>query len=70
MRGLEGPILHRILRWQVNRLESFYPPNSQQLNQVFAAVDRVDFRAMAQRYSMPLELATDMVSAKGCPVWK
>jgi len=47
---------------QVNRLEAFYPPNSPQLNQLFATVDRVDFKAMAQRYNMPLELATDMVT--------
>jgi hypothetical protein len=47
---------------QVNRLDCFYPPNSPQLQQLFATVDRVDFKAMAARYNMPLELATEMVT--------
>jgi hypothetical protein len=45
---------------QVNRLEAMYPP--QVLQNVFAKLDRVDFRGLAAKYNMPVELATDMAT--------
>lgn len=61
--SLSGVLQNKLRQMiQVNRLECFYPPNSPQLNQLFATVNGVDFRAMAARYNMPLELATEMVT--------
>ncbi|MCJ1241499.1 hypothetical protein MMC14_009504 [Varicellaria rhodocarpa] len=45
---------------KVNRLEAFYPP--QRLQQVKDHVARVDFRALAQKWKMPVELALDLVA--------
>ncbi|DBB03580.1 hypothetical protein WJX82_002975 [Trebouxia sp. C0006] len=50
--------LNNIIR--VNRLEAFYPP--QRLQQVKDHVATVDFRALAIKWRMPVELALDLVA--------
>lgn len=61
--ALSGVLQNKLRQMiQVNRLDCFYPPNSPQLNQLFSTVNSVDFKAMAARYNMPLELATEMVT--------
>lgn len=59
--GMSG-VLHQKLQKmvQVNRLEAFYQP--QTLQNVFTKLDRVDFRALAAKWSMPVELATDLAT--------
>jgi hypothetical protein len=45
---------------QTNRLEAFYPP--QALQSVIAKLDRVDFKSLAAKWNMPVELATDLAT--------
>jgi hypothetical protein len=59
--GMNGVIQNKLRQMvQTNALSAFYPP--QALQNVFNKLDRVDFRAMAQRYNMPVELATDLAT--------
>ncbi|KAK9856119.1 hypothetical protein WJX84_003291 [Apatococcus fuscideae] len=54
--AVPSPSLQQII--QQNRLETFYPPPA--LQNVVNRASRVDFRALAQRYNMPMELAVSL----------
>eukprot|EP00891_Asterochloris_glomerata_P001236 jgi/Astpho2/1236/Aster-07086 len=47
---------------QMNQLQGFFPPGSQQFNKALQSVSRVDFSALAQRWNMPRELAYDLAA--------
>lgn len=55
--GLQQKIQNMV---QTNRLEAFYPP--QKLQQVLNRLNQTDFRALSQRWNMPLELAHDLAT--------
>eukprot|EP00891_Asterochloris_glomerata_P006504 jgi/Astpho2/6504/Aster-06964 len=58
--GNLGPALQSKLQAivQTNSLQAFYPP--QRLQQVVTKLQKVDFRSLAQRWRMPLEMALDL----------
>lgn len=55
--GLQSKIENMV---RTNRLEAFYPPNK--LQQVLQRLNQTDFRALSQRWNMPLELAHDLAT--------
>ncbi|DBA79815.1 hypothetical protein WJX77_002304 [Trebouxia sp. C0004] len=55
--ALQQKIEHMI---RTNRLETFYPANK--LQAVLKRLNNIDFRQLAQRWNMPLELAYDLAT--------
>ncbi|DBA80737.1 hypothetical protein WJX77_006553 [Trebouxia sp. C0004] len=55
--GLQSKIENMV---RINRLEAFYPPNK--LQAVLQRLNQTDFKALSQRWNMPLELAYDLAT--------
>ncbi|DBB03577.1 TPA: hypothetical protein ACH3X3_010914 [Trebouxia sp. C0006] len=55
--GLQSKIENMV---RTNRLEAFYPP--QKLQAVLQRLNQTDFKALSQRWNMPLELAYDLAT--------
>lgn len=55
--GMQSKIENMV---RTNRLEAFYPPNK--LQAVLQRLNQTDFRQLAQRWNMPVELAHDLAT--------